>query len=132
MMKRKIVLITVIVLATTALLAAHSWLHGDNAPLTASGTLEARNIDVGSKVGGRVTRGLASEGDRLEANQLLGSFDDAELAARLLQAQGKLEQARANLDKMQHGSRPEEIAEAQAAGRLANGSNGYRAEESAQ
>jgi multidrug resistance efflux pump len=59
-------------------------------------------------------------------------FDDAELAARLLQSRGKLEQAQANLGKMLHGSRPEEIEEAQAASRLPDGSKGYRAEEIAQ
>jgi multidrug efflux pump subunit AcrA (membrane-fusion protein) len=98
----------------------------------ASGTLEARNINVGSKEGGRVTRVLASEGDRLEAGQLLVTFDDAELAARVLQARGKLQQAQASLAKMLHGSRLEEIEEAQAAGRLPDGSNGYRADEIAQ
>jgi len=131
-MKRKILLVAVFAAAVALPLAAYSWFHRSETPLTASGTLEARNISVGSKEGGRVTKVLASEGDRLEANQLLVTFDDAELAARLLQSRGKLEQAQANLAKMLHGSRPEEIEEAQAAGRLPDGSKGYRAEEIAQ
>ena len=131
-MKPKILLGLVFAAAVALPLSAYSWFHRGDPPLTASGTLEARNINVGSKEGGRVTKVLASEGDRLEANQLLVTFEDAELAARLLQSRGKLEQAQANLAKMLHGSRPEEIEEAQAAGRLPNGSNGYRAEEIAQ
>src|SRR5499427_7656407 len=131
-MKRKILFVAVFAAAVVLPVAAYSWLHHGATPLTASGTLEARNINVGSKEGGRVTRVLASEGDRLEANQLLVTFDDAQLAARVLQSRGKLEQAQANLAKMLHGSRPEEIEEAQAAGRLPDGSNGYRAEETAQ
>jgi len=83
--------------------------------LVASGTLEARNISVGSKVGGRISRVLVHEGDRVEANQLLVVFDSAELEGQLLQAQGRVEAARANLEKMLRGSRPEEIAEARAA-----------------
>ena len=128
-MKRKVLLVTVVAIAISLPLCAHTWLHRGETPLSVSGTLEARNISVGSKEGGRVAKVLASEGDRLEANQLLVRFDEAELAARVLQARGKLEQAQANLAKMLHGSRPEEIEEAQAAGRLPDGSNGYRAEE---
>ncbi len=131
-MKRKILLVPVFAAAVALPVGAYSWFHHDETPLIASGTLEARNINVGSKEGGRVTRVLASEGDRLEANQLLVTFDDAQLAARVLQSRGKLEQAQANLAKMLHGSRVEEIEEAQAAGRLPDGSNGYRAEEIAQ
>ena len=131
-MKPKILLGLVFAAAVALPLSAYSWFHRGDPPLTASGTLEARNINVGSKEGGRVTKVLASEGDRLEANQLLVTFEDAELAARLLQSRGKLEQAQANLAKMLHGSRPEEIEEAQAAGRLPDGSKGYRAEEIAQ
>src|SRR6185369_1999893 len=66
------------------------------------------------------------EGDRVEPNQLLVIFDSAELEAQLLQARGRADVARANLDKMLRGSRPEEIAEANAA------SNGYREAELAQ
>jgi len=131
-MKRKIILVAAFAAAVVLPVGAYSWFHRGDTPVTASGTLEARNINVGSKEGGRVIKVLASEGDRLEANQLLVVFDDAELAARVLQARGKLEQAQANLAKMLHGSRPEEIEEAQAAGRLPDGSNGYRAEEFAQ
>jgi HlyD family secretion protein len=121
-MKRKAVLIPLIVIAVALMLGIHSWFSRDDSPVTASGTLEARNINVGSKVGGRVTKVLANEGDRLEANQLLAVFDDAELAARMLQAQGKLQQAQANLAKMLHGSRPEEITEAQATSGSSNSS----------
>jgi len=53
-------------------------------------------------------------------------FDSAELEGQLLQAQGRFEAARANLAKMERGSRPEEIAEANAA------ANGYREAELAQ
>jgi multidrug resistance efflux pump len=131
-MKRKILPVALFATAGALSVGAYSWFHRGDTPLMASGTLEARNVNVGSKEGGRVTKVLANEGDRLEANQLLVTFDEAELAARLLQSRGKLEQAQANLAKMLHGSRPEEIEEAQAAGRLRDGSNGYRAEEIAQ
>jgi len=94
--------------------------------VVASGTLEARNISVGSKVGGRVSQVLVREGDRVAQNQLLVVFDSAELEGQLLQAKGRVEAARANLEKMLRGSRPEEIAEARAA------SDGFRGAELSQ
>src|SRR5205085_4120210 len=111
-MNRKI-LIIVIAAAIAFFLGARSWLGSDES-VRASGTLEARNISVGSKVGGRVTQVLVAEGDQVQPGELLLTFDDKELAARLTQAHGRLAQAQANLAKMEHGSRVEDIAQARA------------------
>ena len=124
-MKKKIVVIGIAVLAG-GFSVAYAWMGRSANALTASGTLEARNISIGSKVGGRVSRVLVHEGDHVEANQLLVVFESSELEGQLLQAQGRVEVAGANLAKMQRGSRPEEIAEANAA------SDGYREAELAQ
>lgn len=124
-MKNKIAII-VAVLVIGCLSVAFGWKGRGAAALSASGTLEARNISVGSKVGGRITRVLVREGDQVEPNQLLAVFDSAELEGQLVQARGRLEAAHANLAKMLRGSRPEDIAEANAA------SNGYREAELAQ
>ena len=125
-MNKKKMAIVVVVLVLGSISLAFAWMNRDNRSLIASGTLEARNISIGSKVGGRVSRVLVREGDHVEANQLLVVFESAELEGQLLQAQGRVEAARANLAKMLRGSRPEEIAEANAA------SNGYREAELAQ
>src|SRR5215470_12469369 len=124
-MKKRIAIVLA-VLVVGGISMASAWRSRSGDALVASGTLEARNISVGSKVGGRVSNVLVHEGDRVDANQLLASFDSAELEGQLLQAQGRVEAARANLDKMLRGSRPEEIAEANAA------SKGYREAELAQ
>ena len=116
----------VLVLMVSGLSAAYAWKSRSGGPLSAPGTLEARNISVGSKVGGRISRVLVREGDHVEPNQLLVVFDSAELEAELLQAQGRVEAARANLEKMLRGSRPEDIAEARAA------SDGFREAELSQ
>ena len=120
-MKKKIAVI-VAILVVGSLTAGFAWKGKGANELVASGTLEARNINVGSKVGGRINRVLVHEGDRVEANQLLVAFDSAELEGQLLQAQGRVQAAHASLDKMLRGSRPEEIAEANA------DSNGLEAE----
>jgi HlyD family secretion protein len=126
-MKRKI-LIPLLVLTGLAALGVYSmgWLHRDMS-LQGSGTVEARNIRVGSKIGGRIDKVLVREGDTVEAGQLLISFDDKEL-------QASLAQSRANAVKAERGFRPEEIAEARASAAQAKAEyeqrrNGYRQED---
>ena len=119
-----IILIAAAVLAATALYA--SWFHRDTA-LHGSGTVEARDIRVGSKIGGRIDKVLVREGDSVQPGQILLTFDDKEL-------QAALEQSRANAEKAKRGFRPEEIAEARAAAAQAKADyelkkNGYRRED---
>jgi membrane fusion protein YbhG len=126
-MNRKRILI---VLAAAAALAATGlyagWFHRDTA-LQGSGTVEARNIRVGSKIGGRIDKVLVREGDSVQPGQVLITFDDQELKA-------SLEQSRAIAEKSQRGYRPEEIAEARASAAQAKAEyelkkNGYRQED---
>src|SRR3989454_2381224 len=119
-----IILIGAAVVAATALYA--SWFHRDSA-LHGSGTVEARDIRVGSKIGGRIDKVLVREGDSVQPGQILLTFDDKEL-------QAALEQSRANAEKALRGYRPEEIAEARAAAAQAKADyelkkNGYRQED---
>ena len=114
-MKAKVLIAILILAAIGVVFGARTWLRRDDS-VTASGTLEARNITVGSKVGGRITQVLVAEGDRVQKDQLLVTFDEAELYAALLQARGRLAQAQATLAKMERGSRPEEIAQARSTG----------------
>src|SRR5258708_18548001 len=126
-MNRKLILIllaAVVAVAATALYAG--WFHRVTA-LQGSGTVEARNIRVGSKIGGRIDKVLVREGDSVQPGRVLITFDDKELKA-------SLEQSRANAEKAQRGYRPEEIAEARAAAAQAKAEyelkkNGYRLED---
>jgi HlyD family secretion protein len=119
-----ILLAAAAVLAATALYAG--WFHRDTG-LQGSGTVEARNIRVGSKIGGRIDRVLVREGDSVQPGQVLITFDDQELRAAL-------QESRAGAEKSQRGYRPEEIAEARAAAAQAKAEyelkkNGYRLED---
>ncbi|MBL8151332.1 MAG: efflux RND transporter periplasmic adaptor subunit, partial [Blastocatellia bacterium] len=80
-----------------------------------SGVVEVHEIEVGSKVGGRVKEVLVQEGDIVKANQPIIRFDINELLAERKQAEARVEQAKAYLNKLLNGSRPEEIAQAEAA-----------------
>jgi membrane fusion protein YbhG len=83
-------------------------------PYEWSGTVEARTISVGSRAGGRVKAVLVREGDALKSGQALVELETGDLFAQRLQAQGQLDQAQANLDKLEKGARPEEIEAAKA------------------
>ena len=126
-MKRKILILVVVVVAALAVAGVYAgWFRRDTG-LQGSGTVEARNIRVGSKVGGRILQVLVREGDRVQPNQTLITFDDKELEA-------SLQQARASAEKSQRGFRPEEIAEARAGAEQARADyemhvRGYRKED---
>lgn len=119
-----IVLGVAAVLAATAVYAG--WFRRDTA-LYGSGTVEARDVRVGSIVGGRIDQVLVREGDQVKPGQILLTFDDKELEAAL-------EQSRASAQKAERGYRPEEVAEARAAAEQAKADyelrkNGYRKED---
>jgi len=126
-MKRKILILAAVVIAGLAVAGVYAgWFRKDNS-LQGSGTVEARNIRVGSKVGGRILQVLVREGDRVQPNQTLITFDDKELEATL-------QQSRASAEKAQRGYRPEEIEEARAAAEQAKADydmhlRGYRKED---
>lgn len=82
-----------------------------------SGTVETREIQIGSKVGGRVTEVAVEEGQVVKGGTVLVRFECDELKAQRAQAGAALEQAQADVDKMTHGNRPEEIAQAEATAR---------------
>src|SRR5438552_1373462 len=124
--KPVIIVIVVIAIVVAAGVLFGGWFSHDNG-LHGSGTVEARNIRVGSKVGGRIDKLLVREGDTVEAGQILMTFDDKELFA-------SMGQSRANAEKAKRGYRPEEIAEARASALQAKADfemrkNGYRKED---
>jgi HlyD family secretion protein len=69
-------------------------------------------INVNSKVTGRLAWIGVEKGDKVKEGQVLVRLEDQEFRAAYEQANGALENARAYLEELQHGSRPEEIQQA--------------------
>ncbi|MGA7157182.1 MAG: efflux RND transporter periplasmic adaptor subunit [Acidobacteriaceae bacterium] len=113
-MQRKRILIAVLV--AILLVAALLWyfLAHRNTSLTYSGTIETREINIGSKVGGRVTSVFVEEGQQVAANAPLVDFDAPELQAQRNQAEATVLQNAADYNRLQQGNRPQEIAQADA------------------
>ena len=82
--------------------------------LTATGYIVPHHtINVNSKVTGRVKWIGVEKGDKVKEGQVLVKLEDDEFRAQYEQAHGAAESARAYLEELQHGSRPEEIAQTQ-------------------
>ena len=82
--------------------------------LTASGYIVPHHkINVNSKVTGRVKWIGVEKGDKVKEGQVLVRLEDDEFRAQYEQARGAAENARAYLQELEHGSRPEEIDQAQ-------------------
>ena len=82
--------------------------------LSATGYIVAHHtINVNSKVTGRLAWIGVEKGDKVKEGQVLVRLEDQEFRASYLQAKGAVENARAYLEELQHGSRPEEIQQAQ-------------------
>ncbi len=82
--------------------------------LSATGYIVAHHtINVNSKVTGRLKWIGVEKGDKVKEGQILVRLEDDEFRAAHQQAQGAVENAKAYLEQLQHGSRPEEIQQAQ-------------------
>ena len=82
--------------------------------LSATGYIVAHHtINVNSKVTGRLAWIGVEKGDKVKEGQVLVRLEDEEFRASYLQAKGAVENAQAYLEELQHGSRPEEIQQAQ-------------------
>jgi HlyD family secretion protein len=82
--------------------------------LVLSGTIEADEVHVGSKVGGRIAAVLVKEGQQVKRGDSLIRFESYDLDAKKADAIAAVAQAEANLHKAENWSRPEEVAEAKA------------------
>ncbi len=118
MKKPVIAVVAIIVVAAAAIYLWISNRRGDNnSGLELSGTIETREIQVGSKVGGRVRAVLVEEGQVVKKGTPLIRFDVDELLAQRDQLKGRVAEAEAQVAKLQAGYRPEEIQQADAASR---------------
>jgi len=102
-MTKRIAVVVAVIAVLLALLAYSQWRRP--APKV-SGFIEADQIRLGSRVGGRVAKVQVEEGTFVEAGKIL--------LEREAEARAQLDAAQRGLEKMQAGFRPEEIAQAEA------------------
>jgi HlyD family secretion protein len=82
--------------------------------LVLHGNVDIREVKLGFRVAGRIAEMRVEEGDRVETGDVLANLDPVPLRQEVALAEAELAGARAALAKMEAGSRPEEIAQAEA------------------
>ena len=112
--------IRVIVPVAAVVAGLVSWLtlgtSGDGDPdLSASGTVEAVEADLGFHVPGRIEHVTVREGDLVTSGGELARLDRSELTAQRAAAVAQLAVSRAGLTELRTGFRDEEIARGRAA-----------------
>lgn len=84
--------------------------------ISASGSVQpVQTVNLSPETSGILEALYVEQGDRVEQGQLIARMKSDELAAQVRQYQAAVAEAEANLQDVRSGSRPEEIAQAQAA-----------------
>ena len=104
--------ITALVLAALAGLACSSKAAKD--VISASGTIEAIEVNVASKVSGQILRLAVEEGARVKPGDVLANVDHATADIQLRQAEAGVDLAQAQLVLLRNGARKEDIQQAEA------------------
>jgi len=87
----------------------------DGAVIQGSGTIEAREVNVASKVGGQVRELKADEGSRIKTGDVLALIDHDTADIQLRQAEAGAALAAAQLDLVRKGARIEDIKQGEEA-----------------
>ncbi|HEY9730629.1 MAG TPA: efflux RND transporter periplasmic adaptor subunit [Drouetiella sp.] len=103
-------------------------------PIVVTGTIQAKEIPVSSKIGGRIAKVLASEGQDVKKGDILVEFEAPELEAKKLQLEASIDRNKAQLQELTNGPRQPEIEKARAVADQAYANwqmlkRGYRAED---
>ena len=78
------------------------------------GNLDLRQVNLAFNGNERIETVLVREGDRVEKGQVVGTMEMERLKATAAQAKAKVEAQRHVLERLENGSRPEEIDQARA------------------
>lgn len=143
--KTKVLISILVLILIIAGVVSFAGFWSEKPTLRLSGEVRAKEIRNGSRLGGRVKKIYAREGDNVKAGTVLVVFDDTDLQAKIAEAKASLvqamaqerllakgadlgqvrqagavvDQARERLKLVTSGARPEEIAQVQSRVRTA-------------
>jgi membrane fusion protein (multidrug efflux system) len=109
--------IIIVVVLVAAILAAGGiwwWIRSGRVVSTDDARVKGTIASISTKVPGRVETILVSEGDRVQAGQIIAKIESAELEVQAAQAKANLAAVEAKLAGIKAGSRPQQIAQADA------------------
>jgi HlyD family secretion protein len=117
-MERRTRLHIVAVIAVLGAIGAAGWWYAHRPKaddgLALYGNVEFRQASLPFNGSERIAEILVEEGDMVRKGQVLARLDTSRLAPQVAHAEAVVAAQRAVLERLQHGSRPEEIAQARA------------------
>lgn len=113
--KRKLIPIALVLV----LAIAGAWYFGlfggrDSDTLKLYGNVDVREVSLGFRSGGEVAEIAVDEGTRVKKGDVLARLDLDQINNRLAEGEAQVGVASANLARLANGSRPQEVAQAQA------------------
>lgn len=119
MTRRKLILVPLLLLLALAGAAAGllwHWRQNQLAKnqLTLHGNVDIRQVDLAFNASGRINRMRAVEGQQVQRGQLLAVLDSARFEHAVAQAKAQVAAQQQVVDKLEAGSRPQEIQQARA------------------
>ena len=86
----------------------------DDTVLVLQGNVDVRQISLAFEQPGRIAELRAQEGDTVKPGEVLGALDTVSLQLQADQAQAQIDLQQQTLKRLRNGSRPEEVAQADA------------------
>lgn len=113
-MKKRIIPIVLVVLAVIGVAWWLTHRHAANGDIVLYGNVDLREVDLAFNDSQRVASVLVHEGDYVHKGDVLARLDTSRVQPQLAQAEAQAAAQRAAVDRLHHGSRPQEIAQARA------------------
>ena len=116
-MKKPLIVGLLVVAAAAGVLGAIRLFGGNRKAaneLVLYGNVDLRRLELAFNNSERISEVLVEEGDRVHPGQVLARLDTSRLRPEVAETAATMAAQQAAVDRLHHGSRPEEIAEAQA------------------
>ncbi len=113
---KKFLIAGALIAAVAGFLLVQHWTSGakNQNRLVLYGNVDLRQVDLAFNNSERLAEMLVQEGDRVTRGQVLARLDTSRLKPEVAVAEATVAAQRAAVDRLHHGSRPQEIAQAQA------------------
>lgn len=109
-----LVLVAALVVAGFATRGFGLFARADAGQLSLYGNVDIREVDMSFRVGGRIGDIAVDEGAKVKRGQPLAVLDTATIQSRMAEADARLGQAQAQLQKLKNGNRAQDIGQARA------------------
>ncbi|WP_371381325.1 HlyD family secretion protein [Sporomusa aerivorans] len=111
--KRRIMIIAGSVVILLIIAGVWWWVTAAGRISTEDARVKSNIVNVSTKVPGQIEELQLSEGDHVEAGQIMAKIDSKALQIQVEQAQANLASAQAKLASLQAGNRPQQVAQSQ-------------------